>query len=277
VAPAPTFKILEPHPDGTIHSLFFGPVSPTIATETWTSHDFGPGFGLPSYYIFSIYNVDIQVLRSSDISNDSDLATATLAVGKWPVLPANYNMGDCSAGAQGLSNLVFGPLVVELPEPMVLTYSIVNSGHSSPDAVISLLLKAGSDFATSQLSSLVNTKQQTVTVDLDLSDDIPDIPVVTAAAETSLIAGPLAAALQAGIQALMGLAFADCDGIVASQPLVFQRGRDVQSLIATKGTNGKFAHSTTHLGSVSNAGCGKNSVYQVFWSFTESKLPVTKN
>jgi hypothetical protein len=64
------------------------------------------------------------------------------------------------------------------------------------------------------------------------------------------------------INQLLGIVFAQCDGLVAVEQLV-EMGRDLVDM-----TNGGNPHTvvTTHPGTDSAAGCGPNSEYQVTWS-----------
>jgi hypothetical protein len=185
------------------------------------------------------------------------------------VLPVKFELGDCSTGGFALYNMTFPPRVVELCEPVILTYAIVNSGNTDiTDHLMSMMIKAGEDFASDKFSSLVSHRQETIAIDLGL---LTDTELVTAVASAGFLGMVFAAGLKAGLEALIGLAWAGCDGIVASEPRAFQRGRDLQRLINTHGQQGKYAHSTTHLGSDSPSGCGGNSSYQVYWSITEAK------
>jgi hypothetical protein len=67
----------------------------------WTHWDHGPMFKSPSSFHFSITGVEIDHLRSAH--TDTDYATASFAVGKWPLQTASWTMGNVGTGGQQLN------------------------------------------------------------------------------------------------------------------------------------------------------------------------------
>ena len=152
-------KMVEPGPGGEIHLLAFDGTN-------WTSWEHGPHFILPSYYTFSIDSVQIDALRSAEdfgLGSDTDIATASLSVGKWPIKTATFDLGDVSTGGHALYNLTFGPIIIELCEPAVLTYSIVNSGNKDVAGTLkNIILKGGEDYVNDVMKSLAAPDPTTI-------------------------------------------------------------------------------------------------------------------
>ncbi len=270
--PTADMKMVQPRSNGQIYLL-------TYEGTAWRSWEHGPRFRLPSHYTFSIDSVQIDALRSNGHlgQSDTDFVAATLTVGKWPLKTATFPLGDVSTGGQQLFNLVFGPVVVEMCEPAILTYSIVNSGQASAmGSIQSILLKGAEDYVNDQLKSLASPDPTTIAI----SPDLPEV-VLDAGGGPTIFGSLLGAGVGVfGVDFLIGtlllspllsLAFANCDGVVAAEPIGYQKGRDIESLFASTGTQ-KYNGRTRHLGSDSATGCGRNSDYTVAWSITQSKL-----
>jgi hypothetical protein len=258
-----SFKVVEPNLDGKIHLLAYGTV--------WQRWDRGPTFRLPSSYTFSVDEVEIRDTRA--LHEDTDHATATLSVGRWPVQQASFNLGDVNSGAYGLFNLKFEHVVVELCEPVAFAYSILNSGNRDIEkAVVAGLLKAGEDRITDFIKSKINPPSK-VTALLAPSASLSD--GLTADVLTDLgggiagtiIGGLVGAGLTVVIQQLLALAFADCDGVVASNLIPYQKGRDLQAAIQSA-PHHAIVMGTPSAGTESPDGCGANSYYTVDWSIS---------
>jgi hypothetical protein len=69
------------------------------------------------------------------------------------------------------------------------------------------------------------------------------------------------------VKQLLAIVFADCDGVVASNLIPYQKGRDLQAAIQSDPLH-KAAKGTPFAGSESPAGCGANSYYTVYWSIS---------
>jgi hypothetical protein len=223
-APPDHFRVVVPELDGTIHARQFN-------GTFWTRWDVGPRYRLPSTYLFSLDSVDIHNTMSAH--NDTDVAAATLGVGARVPQSSSYHMGDLNSGLQLLwYNLQFGPDTVELCEPVILSWSIVNSGNS---LVASILTKATEDVVNDALKDVV--------------------PVLGS------IGGAIASAV---LDSGLAFAFGGCDGIVAVGAASYPSGRILQEAVL-QSPGRKFTGSTPYTGSNSNFGCG-NSHYTVNWS-----------
>jgi hypothetical protein len=261
-------KMVEPGPGGEIHLLAFDGTN-------WTSWEHGPHFILPSYYTFSIDSVQIDALRSAEdfgLGSDTDIATASLSVGKWPIKTATFDLGDVSTGGHALYNLTFGPIIIELCEPAVLTYSIVNSGNKDVAGTLkNIILKGGEDYVNDVMKSLA--APDPTTIDFFGADFVTNV-----GGGATIFGSLLGAGVGVAIDYVVGdllltpllnFVFADCDGVVAAEPIGYQKGRDLQRLIANTGSQQKYQSFTRHLGSDSKEGCGGNSDYTVYWSIVQ--------
>jgi hypothetical protein len=61
---------------------------------------------------------------------------------------------------------------------------------------------------------------------------------------------------------LIGFAFADCDGPIAVEQVIFS-GKELQQMISESQA---FQKATFHAGTDSPAACGANSEYEITWS-----------
>jgi len=163
--------------------------------------------------------------------------------------------------------------VVELCEPVAFAYSILNSGNRDIEkAVVAGLLKAGEDRITDFIKSKINPPSK-VTALLAPSASLSD--GLTADVLTDLgggiagtiIGGLVGAGLTVVIQQLLALAFADCDGVVASNLIPYQKGRDLQAAIQSA-PHHAIVMGTPSAGTESPDGCGANSYYTVDWSIS---------
>jgi hypothetical protein len=88
---------------------------------------------------------------------DTDLIAISYTAAKWPIQQANNLLSIVSYG-EGVHNigLTFSPVPVELCEPVVFVYSIVNCGNSDSTAVMATMQKSGADYIDTALKSLPN-------------------------------------------------------------------------------------------------------------------------
>ncbi|GAC1347237.1 MAG: hypothetical protein NVSMB27_12250 [Ktedonobacteraceae bacterium] len=276
VPPPPRFSLVGPSTDGKIHRWWFDSTpTPLSSVGAWIAADapiFRPAFQLPSYYVFSIDKMQVDRIRSS--SSDTDQTTVTLKVGNWPTLPKSYKTNpviqkgiidpDKHIVYDGIysfgSNLTYEPVVLDLCEPIVLAYSIVNSGDADKirDALITAMVKGTEDFVNDVVKQGVK----------DYSD------IAIAAAEGSLTGSLLGAAIAVLIDLLVTWLLTGCDGLVAAETITYRRGRDVQDQIALHGVQGKVTGSTQFLASPDDSSgplCNDSS-YTVFSSIAEFKF-----
>ena len=259
--PPVRFYATEPNYDGMVHSVEYDGFA-------WTSFDKGPQFRLPSYIKFSLDKFEIDNTRS--IHNDTDLVWASYSAGKWPTQQDTSNQGDVNNGTYQLY-VKFSPVAVELCEPLVFVYMIVNSGNSDVSGtVFSAMQKGGEDYVNDLLKSLVSP------------DDSAVIGAVTVLAEAgggptivgSLIGAAAGIILDDYLNMVYGLIFKDCDGTVASETVGFQNARNLQALIRSQGAGGTYSPpATVHHNLDAPSGC-RHSLYKTFWSATEAELPL---
>ncbi len=244
--PSVGIKMVQPSRTGQVCLLSYD-------GSNWESWQHGPVFRLPSHYVFSVDGMQIKTLRSAH--HDTDLVVATLSVGKWPIQTATFGPTDVSNQSYSFSsitnNLMFRPQLVELGEPVVFTYTIVNTSKGSAVATTlqSLIVKGAQAVASAELKSTI----------------------AALGIFGSAVLGPaVGAVIGIVLDPLLALVFADCDGVVAAESRTWL-GRDLQKLVT--GAHQKYQVSTEHFGSDSNAGCGSdNSDYVVNWSITEVTL-----
>ena len=273
-----SFKVVEPNFDGTIHLLASDDGS-VWDRWPWVPLEYGPKFRLPSSYRFSVDSVEVRDTRA--LHEDTDHATATLAVGRWPVQQASDELHDVNKGLGTLrielyDGLSFPFVVVELCEPVAFAYSIVNSGNQDiAKAVVAGILKAGADRLTDFIKSQINPPS-TVTALLaapsasgGLTADV--LTDVGGGIAGGIIGGIVGAALTVAINQLLAIVFASCDGVVASNLIPYQKGRDLQAAIQSDPLH-KIAVATQFRGSDSPAVCNPaNSDYTVYWSISPTR------
>jgi hypothetical protein len=188
-------------------------------------------------FTLSLDYFEIKTTRS--LYQDTDYVTFTLLVksqdGTGTPQTLKKAMGDVNDGIHAV-NLSFQNVEIGPTDTVVLNYLIVNSGHKSPGEIESTLENAAITLATKGGTVLGN-------------DILPGL---------GSLLGPLAGWLA---KELIGVLAADCDGPVAAEQDTFTYA----DLIA-KTPAGTFHQSTTHDGSDSPAGCGRNSLYVVNWS-----------
>jgi hypothetical protein len=259
------FHIAVPNRDGTIHLMSY-------VDNAWSGWDQGPAYELPSLYTVAIESMTVHTTRS--LFNDTDYGSATLGIGRWPIASATENIGNVGTGGYEIYNLDFGPSIVELCEPLAFTYSIVNSGNSSGAAsILSALITAGvqatGDFLKSQISPPSQVQAYTVPSPGSLSDGLTT--TVVSGLGGGLLAGIPGAALTYLVNQLLGIVFADCDGVVATGVKGYQKGRDLETILQSLPTH-TLEISTLHPGTTSPSGCGANSSYTVTCAFSRASV-----
>ena len=202
-----------------------------------------PPFRLPSVLNFTLASMEIDTTRSPD--TDTDLIAISYTAAKWPIQQANNLLSIVSYG-EGVHNigLTFSPVPVELCEPVVFVYSIVNCGNSDSTAVMATMQKSGADYIDTALKSLPNATNSLI---------ISAAETGSAAILGSLL-GPGAALatrlISAGAEELIsgtGLFFQNCDGAVAIEAVGFQKARELQQMIRTQGVDGTYTAPATKI------------------------------
>jgi hypothetical protein len=216
---------------------------------------------------FTLASMEIDTTRSPD--TDTDLIAISYTAAKWPIQQANNLLSIVSYG-EGVHNigLTFSPVPVELCEPVVFVYSIVNCGNSDSTAVMATMQKSGADYIDTALKSLPNATNSLI---------ISAAETGSAAILGSLL-GPGAALatrlISAGVDELIsgltGLFFQNCDGAVAIEAVGFQKARELQQMIRTQGVNSvSTAPATVHENLDAPSG-GNKSLYKVTWAASEA-------
>lgn len=198
-------------------------------------------------YTFSLLSMRITNTRS--VHEDSDKASASIAVGNGTPVTVTSNLGDLNNGTFPL-HMAVGPVTVNDPNVgIAVNYLIVNSGHSSQATIDGLLTKAGNELASAGAKAATSAIGSAVGASIG-SAAMPVIGTILGA-----IAGWL-------VSEIVGILTADCDGPVAAEQPVF-KGIDLWNRTQVPGAS--FQHTTYHPGIDSNWGCGSNSEYYVTW------------
>jgi hypothetical protein len=259
--PPINFYVSEPNTDGTIHFVEFDGAN-------WNAFDKGPAFRLPSLLTFTLDSMEIDNTRS--IHNDTDLVATSYTAGKWPIQQNGASPGDVNNGVHDLE-LQFNAIPVELCEPLVFVYSIVNSGNSDvADTVMDAMQKGGEDYVNDLLKSLANPDNNAIIGGIEVLAEAGGGPTIVG----SLLGAAAGILLDKWLSLVYGLIFADCDGTVASESVAFQKARDLQQMIRNKGVNGTYTPpATVHHNLDAPTGC-RHSLYKVTWSGIEVQLPL---
>jgi hypothetical protein len=210
--PPAHFSLVVPEADNTIHRWSFDPTPTPLAPLGTLSKDDSvshPTFRLPTRYAFSVDNIHIDNTRAN--INDTDLGVATLKVGGWPLQTASFNFGDLDNGDHAVGRSQLGLVgTVELCEPVLYTYSIVNNHDSDLEqAIVTIVVKATEDMINDFWKWLFG--------------NIPGS--LLGAGVTSYI-----------FDQLLGFAFGGCDGLVAAGSMFYATGRDAQYQLLQQGS-----------------------------------------
>jgi len=201
-------------------------------------------------YTFSLDSFRITDTRSRH--EDTDYVSVSLAVGSAAPVTKTKAMGNLNNGTFEVG-LTFDGVAVGGAVPVVLTYAIINNGHSSQADVEKSLEKAGTQLAQKAAEAAARAVGAEIGSVLGASIGTAAVPVVGTAL------GALAGWM---VGEIGGLLFANCDGPVAAGVHVFT-GSD----LASKTGAGKVVSETDHNpGTDSPTGCGSNSNYYVTWS-----------
>jgi len=228
---------------------------------SWTPVNFDQvGFNhlLPTQYHFSVDHVHVTTTRSWDA--DTDAAVAAVGAGNWPVQTVAERIGGDIGGltspkSADFFRLHFDPVSIELCEASIFHYMIVNNGNADEKVLDAALLKAaGGD------NGIASEGAQAVATGLAAGvGAITGIEVIG----TTILAPVIGSLLGSLADYLLGklgeIVFANCDGLVAAESIVYS-GRD----LFLKTRDGPVTVTTVHHGTP--AGCGDNSVYEVTWT-----------
>lgn len=244
-APPDYLSMAAPFLDGTVHRWSFDPTPSPVAPDGTFSEDQPPRptFRLPTRYTFAVDNVHIDDTRS--VVDDTDVGITVLKVGNWPLQSTTFNIGDVNNGDHQLGGRLAITRTVELCEPIIYTYSIVNNHDSGDLATVSgVIVKGVGDWINDLLKGGSSS----------LSGSFFGAGVISWLADK-----------------LVGWAFGGCDGLVAAEAIVYETGLKVQHQITDhgSGTPRRFATSTRNLRGDAPSGCNSSS-YLIYTSITQA-------
>jgi hypothetical protein len=241
--PPVAIQMAVAYTDGTIHLWSF---DGTIFSDLYNGPNLN--FRLPCTYSFSLDTVEIDNTKSR--LKDTDLAVGALAVATWPVRTASFSMGRVDNGTYHYSDRVLiGPITVELCEPLIVTYSIVN--------------KSDSDTSVNVAKAVIATVQKGTE---DYVNDLVKDGKITFSG--SLEGATFAALLDLAVSEIEANLFENCDGVVVADSKNFFRGRAIQELVATAGVAGKFTSTAQYVGTEDPGDC-EISNYKVSVSISQ--------
>ena len=241
--PPVAIQMAVAYTDGTIHLWSF---DGTIFSDLYNGPNLN--FRLPCTYSFSLDTVEIDNTKSR--LKDTDLAVGALAVATWPVRTASFSMGRVDNGTYHYSDRVLiGPITVELCEPLIFTYSIVN--------------KSDLDTSVNVAKAVIATVQKGTE---DYVNDLVKDGKITFSG--SLEGATFAALLDLAVSEIEANLFENCDGVVVADSKNFFRGRAIQELVATAGVAGKFTSTAQYVGTEDPGDC-EISNYKVSVSISQ--------
>ena len=203
-----------------------------------------------------------EILDTRSLHNDTDHVSCSIAVGQGPPQSQVKSMGDVNNGIHHVG-LSFDQVAVDLNQPVVFNYIIINNGHASHEKIAGELTKVGNALASRGTQAAASALAAGAGSLVGASVGTAILPVLGTAL------GALAGWL---VSEISGIVFANCDGPVAAEQAVFT-GKDLQIRTANSQT---IKFTTFHPGTESPHGCGANSRYKVTWSVTALR-PATIN
>jgi len=208
------------------------------------------------YYTFALNSFVIHNKRSGHYMTDTDYASLTLSVAHGNPQTIIQAMGDLDDGTYQ-TDLSFMNVPVEDNQAVVLSYLIVNNGHSDPAKIEEALQAAASDLGQTAVQEAATELAgaalgDTITIVLGDAGDVV----------CPIVGGILGAVAGWVIGKIGSILFADCDGVVAAGVHAFSGAK----LRAGTSNEGIIHGSDNNPGYNSPAGCGCNSDYVVNWS-----------
>ena len=243
-------------------------LSPPITLDAYGAENstlFGQGYHATALTVFDLndrygetpqnYRIGLdsfQILNTRSAHLDTDFVTASLAVAGRPTQTLKRSMGDLNNGDFSLG-MVFAPVKLNVLQTAVLTYAIVNSGHSDPDLIIKGLEAATTALAEKGAQVAAQAAGSAIGTALGAEIGTAAIPIIGSAL------GALAGWL---VGEVTGLLTANCDGPVAAGMHPLSGG----SLYAATAGGEVDRQTDDQPGTDSEHGCGSNSHYTVTWS-----------
>lgn len=189
----------------------------------------------PGRYLLTFDGFTANQIRSAE--NDTDYASAAAQVNNDHPFTAAVKVGDIGKGGTAATSLVLGPLDVGPNDSLKFTYTIANNGHDSTGNVL----------------------QGITTASVQLLGRLFGVGEVAIDVTNAILTGGLS------------ILFADCDGTVAADSIVFSGGQLAELTAQT----GEHFEQKEHPGTDSPWGCGDNSRYTTFWHVKRVPAPFT--
>lgn len=195
----------------------------------------------PGLYTIALDGFTASTIRSGFLTNkswedDTDYVSMAAQVNNQPPVTAAYKVGRISNEESAGIHLQLGPLSVGPNDTLTFSYIIVNRGSGDTGTVIKVVAAA----AAALLGYIL---------------DEPASWMATA---------------DKYITEVLNFVFADCDGTVAADKLVFS-GNDLANKTAT--WNGDYAQSSEFPGTDAPWSCGGHSDYIVIWDIQRVPPP----
>lgn len=190
----------------------------------------------------------IQINSTRSLFKDTVFVSASLAIGQLAPQAVTSSLGKLGNGQVSL-NLAFDPITLSDTDTAVLTYAVVNNGHSDPGVVVQQLENATKKLAQKGADALATAAGGAIGAALGASIGTAAIPILGTAL------GALAGWV---VDTVGGALFANCDGTVAAGVHTIT-GKDMRQ----KGFDRQYDYTE---GTDSPTGCGDHSIYVVTWT-----------
>jgi hypothetical protein len=227
-----------------------GKVGSPTGPAGWSSR-LGP-IHLPNQGIVSVDF--IKAVETRALHSDTDYASASVAIGNWPSVNVVQALEDLTKTDKVQTSLLsVGPTTIELAELTSFNYLVVNNGHAEAAKVMAALAQGGEGLNLGSVSSISSQIEGGTTkiAEVGIDSVLKGVPVL------GPILGPIANWL---LDKLSGIAFAECDGPVAAELIVFS---------GEPNSAGLNDAPIVHPGIDSKTGCGANSIYEI-WRTVET-------
>lgn len=241
--------------------------APITLTEFGTEDAarFAQGFHATSLSVFDLndrygqspirYRIGLNsfaILNTRSRHEDTDFVSASLSIPDAPTQTLTRSMGDLNNGTFDV-DMVFQDVTLNTNQSAVLSYAIVNSGHSDPSTIEKDLESATSALAEKGAQAAATAAGTAIGAAVGAEIGTAVIPIIGSAL------GALAGWLTSEVGSLL---FANCDGPVAAgmHPL------SCDQLAAATANGATLTQTDDQPGMDSASGCGSNSHYTVTWS-----------
>ena len=232
--------------DGSLAYAWKATTSPAAAWSGW--QPFNPNAVAPGPLTCNVAIESIQINSTRSLVNDTVFVSASLAMGRLAPQTLTRSLGKHGNGQIPLG-MAFDAIQMADSDTAVLTYAVVNNGHSDPGIVVKELTDATKQLAQKGADALAAAAAGTFGAVLGASIGTAAVPIVGTAI------GALAGWI---VDTVGGALFANCDGSVAA---------GVHTITgAQMRAQGFMRQSDYSEGSDSPTGCGDHSIYLTTWT-----------